>query len=272
MTTAASDQTGRCAGLRAGLDSAIGFVVASRKSGTSRSGDRLVAKGVVRASADRRQKGSWERPRTEVIASCALCLAARGRLGGRLAMIPAIAKWNGEQVPVRRSRGGVLTFERWEDNVLGGPPWPDALLTQVRGYVARPSHFADEDVGALAAHLDGRISKFQSINSEDAVTFSWFGTLAFASADSRRAAVQWLCDRTGIRAEANAPTIDQWSRVFHPNAPKSPKVQNLTHASTTQVLRSSTSRRSGTPRSAPERAKPSMYPMTRSFSDATPSG
>jgi hypothetical protein len=130
-----------------------------------------------------------------------------------------IENWNGDPVPVRRSRGGALTFERWQDNVLGSPPWPEALLHQVRGYVARRSHFADDDAEALAAHLSGRISKFQSVNSEDAVTYSWFGTLALASIETRRAAVQWLYDRAGIPAAANAPTIDQWARVFHPNAP-----------------------------------------------------
>ena len=129
--------------------------------------------------------------------------------------------WNGQPVAVRRSRGGVVTFERWEDNVLGSPPWSEALLGQVRGYVARRCHFADVDAEALAAYLDGRISKFQSANSEDAVTYSWFGTLAVASADARRAAVQWLYDRAGILAIASDPTIEQWARVFHPNAPAS---------------------------------------------------
>jgi len=45
-----------------------------------------------------------------------------------LAQIAVIENWNGEPVAVRRSRGDVLTFERWEDNVLGAPPWPEALL------------------------------------------------------------------------------------------------------------------------------------------------
>jgi hypothetical protein len=126
--------------------------------------------------------------------------------------------WNDEPVAIRRSRGGVLTFERWEDNVLGAPPWPEALLGQVRGYVAQQNHFSDVDAEALAAHLGDRISKFQSINSEDAVTYSWFGTLGSASADVRRSVIQWLYDRAGIGATANAPTVDQWGRVFHPNA------------------------------------------------------
>jgi hypothetical protein len=128
---------------------------------------------------------------------------------------------------VRWSRGGVLTFERWEDNVLGGPPWPESLLKQVRGYVARADHFAAEDAEALARPLDGRISKFQSINSEDAVTYSWFGTLAQASTETRRAAVQWLYDRAGLSAESLDPKIDQWARIFHPNAAGSPRGPEL---------------------------------------------
>jgi hypothetical protein len=132
-----------------------------------------------------------------------------------------IESWNGRPVAIRRSRGGVLTFERWQDNVLGSPPWPEALLEQVRGYVARRSHFTDDDAVALGAQLDGRISKFQSINSEDAVTYSWFGTLAAAKPETRRAAIQWLYDRAGIPATAALPSIDQWARVFHPNAPAS---------------------------------------------------
>ena len=135
--------------------------------------------------------------------------------------------WNGEPVAVRRSRGGVLTFENWQDNVLGGPPWPEALLRQVRGYVAQRDHFSDDDADALAAQLNGRISKFQSINSEDAVTYSWFGTLAASSAETRRAAGQWLYNKAGIPATANNPVIDQWARIFHPNAPRSSRGPEL---------------------------------------------
>jgi hypothetical protein len=138
-----------------------------------------------------------------------------------------IENWNGDPVAFRRSRGGVLTFEHWEDNVLGSPPWPESLLGQVHGYAARRSHFATDDAKALSAHLEGRISKFQSINSEDAVTYSWFGTLASAPVDARRAAIQWLYDQAGIPATAHAPVIDQWARVFHPNAPESPRGPEL---------------------------------------------
>jgi hypothetical protein len=124
----------------------------------------------------------------------------------------------------------VLTFERWEDNVLRGDvsPWPPhALYDQVIGYVARRDHFDTDDAVALAAHLGGRISKVQSVNSEDAVTFSWFGTLAVASTSVRSAVVQWLYSRIGLATTASDPAIDQWVRVFHPNAPGSSRGPEL---------------------------------------------
>lgn len=140
-----------------------------------------------------------------------------------------IESWNGSPVSVRRSRGGVVTFECWQDNVLrlGDAPWPPELLKQVTGYRARREHFDPDDADALGAELGGTISRYQSLNSEDAVTWSWFGTLAGAPGDTRRAAIQWLYDRVGLDATAADPAIDQWMRVFHPNAPGSPRGPEL---------------------------------------------
>jgi hypothetical protein len=39
--------------------------------------------------------------------------------------------------------------------------------------------------------------------------------------------VQWLYDRAGIPATADTPEIDQWARVFHPDAPTSPRGPEL---------------------------------------------
>jgi hypothetical protein len=52
-----------------------------------------------------------------------------------------LIEWNGDPVPVRRSRGPgpVLTFERRRDNVLRGEadPWPSKTLeAQVRRFLA----------------------------------------------------------------------------------------------------------------------------------------
>lgn len=109
----------------------------------------------------------------------------------------------------------------------GNQEWPVAVVKQVNAYVARRSWFAAEDAGVLAARL-GRISKFQSLNSEDAVTWSWFGTLGLAEPASRRLAIQWLYDRLGLALTASPDVvIDQWMRVVHPNAPVSSKGPEL---------------------------------------------
>jgi hypothetical protein len=137
----------------------------------------------------------------------------------------AIEDWNGRPLEVWRSRGrGVPYVTGWERNVIrpGAEAWPRWLLKQVRGYVARPSWFADEDAAALAADL-GVISKFQSLRSEDAVTWSWFGTLAVADQEARARTLQWLYDRLGLDATVSSQArIDQWQRVTHPNALTSP--------------------------------------------------
>jgi hypothetical protein len=131
---------------------------------------------------------------------------------------------DGQLISIRYSkgRGRVPYVECWEDNVLAlstQPEWPAALLKQVRGYIASSKWFTESDAAALAQHL-GCISKFQSVNSEDALTWSWFGTLACAEPAERRLVVQWLYDRIGLELTASLePTIDQWMRVFHPNAP-----------------------------------------------------
>ena len=93
------------------------------------------------------------------------------------------------------------------------------LLHQVRSYVARPSWFSDQDAMALSSEL-GRISKFQSLRSEDALTWSWFGTLSTKNAKTRIASIQWLFSRIELNAVASPElVITQWPRVPHPNTP-----------------------------------------------------
>src|SRR5437879_6569501 len=145
--------------------------------------------------------------------------------------MPYVRHHDGRMVAIRYSKGsGVPYLESWEDNVLGSRgagAWPDSLLRQVKAYVARRSWFADEDARALSAGL-GRISKFQSLNSEDAVTWSWFGTLGRAEPETRRRAIQWLYDRLGLPLKASPDVrIDQWMRVVHPNALESAKGPEL---------------------------------------------
>src|SRR4051795_8156871 len=90
--------------------------------------------------------------------------------------------WRGLEIVLRRSRGTsrVPYVEDPRRNVIGNTrDAPPFLMRQVQAYVARSRWFTDEEAAVLSADL-GRISKFQSLRSEDAITWSWFGTLAAA--------------------------------------------------------------------------------------------
>jgi hypothetical protein len=161
------------------------------------------------------------------------CSVSREAIVGACAEsgLPLEIRHDRRVVAVRYSSGsGVPYLESWEDNVLRLPDsdgWPPALLKQVTSYVARRSWFTDKDADALAARL-GKISKFQSLSSEDAVTWSWFGTLGRAGVEPRRRTVQWLYDRLGLQLRASPDVrVDQWMRVIHPNALKSSKGPEL---------------------------------------------
>src|SRR4051812_25690467 len=120
--------------------------------------------------------------------------------------------YDGQPINVRYSAGSQVPYvDRWEGNGLrppAGQSWPPALLKQVHGYVARRSWFDDQDADALAADL-GPISKFQSLTSEDAAPWSWFGTLSCAAPAHRRDTMQWLYDRLGLVLKASpSPAIE----------------------------------------------------------------
>src|SRR4051794_7606604 len=101
--------------------------------------------------------------------------------------------WRGAEILLRRSRGisGVPYVEDWRRNVIGNTrDAPPFLMRQVRAYVAHSRWFTDEDAAALSADL-GRISMVQSLRSGDAITWSWFGTLAAADLRRRASALRW---------------------------------------------------------------------------------
>lgn len=139
-------------------------------------------------------------------------------------MAEELLDWRDRRLVVRRSRGPskVPYVEDWTRNVIGverDENAPDFLRRQVRAYVARRSWFTEEDAAVLSAGL-GRISKFQSLRSEDALTWSWFGTLSGARPEHRQAALQWLCDQLQLDVSvSNDVAVRQWMRVPHPNVP-----------------------------------------------------
>lgn len=128
--------------------------------------------------------------------------------------------WNGREIEVARSRGGVLAAADFSDNLIrvDGIPWPPPSVVQ-KLYESRQARAFDGDELTVATRLLGVYSDLQSLHSEDAVTWSYFGPLTVASPGARAAFLNWLLDLVGLTDwTGNATcTVDLWRRVPHPD-------------------------------------------------------
>jgi hypothetical protein len=68
----------------------------------------------------------------------------------------------------------------------------------------------------------GGYTPLQSINSEDAITWSFFGPLKYGPAATRAGFLRWLFARLDMAADDTVATIDLWRRIPHPEKPSAP--------------------------------------------------
>jgi hypothetical protein len=131
-----------------------------------------------------------------------------------------IQNWRGETIAVARSRGGVIACVDPYANLLRGgvAPWPPIELVQ-KLYQSRQARAFD--AGHLAACKDvlGYYCDLQSINSEDALTWSCFGPLAYSALQQREAFTGALLEEIGIhQARVSEVAIWLWRRLPHPDS------------------------------------------------------
>src|SRR5690348_140163 len=114
-----------------------------------------------------------------------------------------IQNWNHETITVAKSAGGVLAAANPWDNVIrtGVRPWPAAELIQKIYQSRQVRAFSGED-HALATATLGFYSDLQSLHSEDAITWSVFGPVIYATAEVREAFVGDLLNNIRIPAVA----------------------------------------------------------------------
>ena len=112
----------------------------------------------------------------------------------------------------------MIAFLNYADNLLKDPDtlWPPAAIRQKIYRSEQLAAFAPEDQALLTERL-GLYCDLQSINSEDAITWSFFGTLASADEESRANTLNWLMARAGLPWTDNSRcAIELWRRVAHP--------------------------------------------------------
>jgi len=144
---------------------------------------------------------------------------ARGRLRARRAGWFVI-DWNGREIDAARSRGGVLALADFSDNLIHSDvaqPWPPPAIVQ-KLYESRQARAFDEpDLAAVTSRL-GIYSDLQSLHSEDAITWSYFGPLMVDAPSTRAGFLNWLVERLDLPwTENHSCSIDLWRRVPHPD-------------------------------------------------------
>jgi len=127
--------------------------------------------------------------------------------------------WNGRAIPVALSKGGVKAVSHPYDNLIrtGFTAWPPPEIVQ-KLYKSRQSRaFEGKDLEIATSGL-GYYCDLQSLHSEDAITWSVFGTIARASQDILE---PWLRDLFRLIDLPDAKTDDAeislWRRIPHPD-------------------------------------------------------
>jgi hypothetical protein len=127
--------------------------------------------------------------------------------------------WNGDEIQIARSKGGVIATVHPYENVICPRDilWPPAEIVQ-KAYKSRQELAFEGLDGVAAKHGLGFYTDLQSIHSEDAITWSVFGTAARAPQSKLKV---WLADLMRLLdlpvVQTDDPEVFLWRRVPHPD-------------------------------------------------------
>jgi len=131
----------------------------------------------------------------------------------------SICNWSGRRIEVATSKGGVrAVVDPWDGLVRTGVvPWPPAELIQKLYQSRQVRAFREADL-ADATSKHGFYSDLQSLNSEDTLTWSVFGPIAYADPAVRVRFAASLLALIGLpqRKPASA-AVWLWRRLPHPD-------------------------------------------------------
>ena len=129
-----------------------------------------------------------------------------------------IHDWRDAEIEVATSVGGVKAVaDPWANVISSGiRPWPPPELVQ-KIYQSRQARaFRGADHAAATGAL-GFYSDLQSIHSEDAITWSYFGPVVYATAEARTGFVRDLLNLVSIEGSADHAHVWLWRRLPHPD-------------------------------------------------------
>ena len=122
-----------------------------------------------------------------------------------------IEHWNGHSIEAARSRGGVLALARVRDGLVDAAPWPPASIIQ-KLYQSRQAHSFDIEELEIVTRELGYYCDLQSIHSEDAITYNFFGIVG----EQSPSVLNWMLERLGIDGKTTECEVSCWRRIPHP--------------------------------------------------------
>lgn len=127
-----------------------------------------------------------------------------------------IKNWNNADIEIVESKGGVKATINPYDNLIKTniSPWPPPEILSKLYLSNHQNSFDNSIVWGL-----GYYSDIQSLNSEDAITWSYFGTLAYADTNVKSKFLQNLCNLLEFNYNGTNEQvgISLWRRIPHPD-------------------------------------------------------
>lgn len=130
-----------------------------------------------------------------------------------------IKDWNNREIKVVQSAGGVIAIVNPYDNLVSTNifPWPPSEIIQ-KLYKSRQERAFGVKHRKDATSFIGYYSDLQSVHSEDAITWSIFGTIAYAETIVRNRWIQDLLKKIGEEPmPVKHSNIFLWRRTTHPD-------------------------------------------------------
>jgi hypothetical protein len=127
-----------------------------------------------------------------------------------------------EQLTIAESKGGVLAALSPFDTLMRHEivPWPPPEVLQKLYASDRWQGKTPADDEAVKRAL-GHYCDLQSLNSEDAITWSFFGALVYGTGQLREAVANSLLEELGEGGAGGPVHVWLWRRIPHPEKPAS---------------------------------------------------
>jgi len=133
-------------------------------------------------------------------------------------MVTNRKNWNGEEIEIATSKGGKICVCNYEHNLIipNNSVWPHPDIVKK---LYKSKHSKDFDERALS-ELSKRLGFYcdlQSLRSEDAITWSVFGTLHYSPKSSQIQFINSLLEKIDEKIQITDCSVQLWTRVAHPD-------------------------------------------------------